>query len=639
MNGSFSVSGGSGRPGIGSGCGEEDDGTTVHTILIEDGNITSNGTTLDSGPGIGSSSCAHGKSTIESLVVMHGAVTASGGGDSAGIGSGHGYHNGRSTMSRLAIVDGVVSATGGLHASGIGSGCATDGANSYVEALIIAKGTISATSGNGASAIGSGYAARTGRSYIGDLTIENGVLTVNGSSGPAGIGGSDVDRLTIGSNSGNVAIDCVSSLTRACVRASHIVIQNSPIDAVTGSKRFLSFSRLSFSNDAHLLVKYRYPSEFEGIAGSPLLHLSLVSVFEDEHLVLNISDAETSGFLFNRRVPFQSSLAGLMMTVLSNRQYLLSYSSDSIRGKEVPCLSNKSELVVNQNEIFYDVICPDLRRPEFANSTESRVSAADVNLDGNKEDHPKNVRRELAAETSIFSDSAAHQPSIKFTESDEFKATNKFSESSQFTNSLPMTQSMAFEHSSAFTETRSFHESSEFSHSAAHQSSIKFTESDEFKATDTLSESSQFANSLPMTQSMAFEHSTVFESTLEFNDSSVFEETLEFNDSFAFNESLPFLETMNISASERMNETYDFNASLGFIETFRFEASSTFSPAPDPKESSDASALAIGLGIGFGALALIALAGGVLWTRRKKDTLEQDNSPEQENHEEAITKL
>ncbi|MDR1131669.1 MAG: putative Ig domain-containing protein, partial [Oscillospiraceae bacterium] len=107
-----------------------------------------------------------------------GTLTANGGGNSAGIGSG-----GSGSAGAITINGGTVDATGGQYGAGIGGGLGSAGG-----VIIINGGTVTAKGGRNGAGIGSGYG------YVGTdgtITISGGTVSATGGSYGAGIGGGE----------------------------------------------------------------------------------------------------------------------------------------------------------------------------------------------------------------------------------------------------------------------------------------------------------------------------------------------------------------------------------------------------------------------------------------------------------------
>ena len=146
--------------------------------------------------------------TIKGETEGTGKLIASSNGDGAGIGGGDGYSSTAKNCGNIVIQGGVITATGGSNSAGIGSG----GYGSCGD-ITISGGTVTATGGEMSAAIGSGY----GSASCGKITITDGVTSVTatkGSYSPNSIGagdyGSTCGTVTIG---GNVGVITVSPYT------------------------------------------------------------------------------------------------------------------------------------------------------------------------------------------------------------------------------------------------------------------------------------------------------------------------------------------------------------------------------------------------------------------------------------------
>ena len=105
-----------------------------------------------------------------------GSLTATGGDNGAGIGSGS-----KGTAGDITISGGTVAATGGYDSAGIGTG----GSGAKAGKIIISDGTMTATGGNFAPGIGAGS-----RGSVGGIDISGGDIIANGGVTSAGIGSS-----------------------------------------------------------------------------------------------------------------------------------------------------------------------------------------------------------------------------------------------------------------------------------------------------------------------------------------------------------------------------------------------------------------------------------------------------------------
>ena len=103
-----------------------------------------------------------------------GSLTATGGGEGAGIGS-----ESDEATSRITITGGTITTTGGEEGAGIGSGWRGAASN-----ITISGGTITANGGYLGAGIGSGRGGNANK-----ITINSGTVTATGNGGGAGIGG------------------------------------------------------------------------------------------------------------------------------------------------------------------------------------------------------------------------------------------------------------------------------------------------------------------------------------------------------------------------------------------------------------------------------------------------------------------
>ena len=184
INGTGSLT--SSSQGGGAGIGGKIDGTC--------GNITITGGTVNAssneGTGIGSGYCYTGDAGCGNISISGGTVVATGGGNSAGIGTGsapdHSNSCGTITISGTAHV----TATGGASGAGIGTGNASvgsGGGSNHCGAIRIESGTVIATGGEGAAAIGTGAISYSGGTEgLNDCTsveITTGITSVTATKG------------------------------------------------------------------------------------------------------------------------------------------------------------------------------------------------------------------------------------------------------------------------------------------------------------------------------------------------------------------------------------------------------------------------------------------------------------------------
>ena len=114
-----------------------------------------------------------------SIEIQGGVITATGGGNCAGIGGG-GFNHG---CGDIVISGGTVTATGGYGAAAIGSGRTNNNSTATCGNITISGGTVVATAGAEAAAIGAGAGSQTG-----NITITKGVKSVTATGGIKGSG-------------------------------------------------------------------------------------------------------------------------------------------------------------------------------------------------------------------------------------------------------------------------------------------------------------------------------------------------------------------------------------------------------------------------------------------------------------------
>ena len=152
---------------------------TAAKLTVLSGEITATGGRNGAGIGSGRFGAAG------TVVISGGTVTATGGSSGSGIGGGYGCDGGHITIS-----GGTVKAFGGHSASGIGGGFGGDGIN-----VTISGGTVEATGGYGGAGIGGGPHTTSENSGIagtgrgGGVTISGGLVKATGGNRAAGIGG------------------------------------------------------------------------------------------------------------------------------------------------------------------------------------------------------------------------------------------------------------------------------------------------------------------------------------------------------------------------------------------------------------------------------------------------------------------
>lgn len=183
-------------------CGIEAGGKNSN-IVIKNGSITAKGGS--DGAGIGSGSVVGGE-----ISITGGTIKATGGSDGVGIGAGGNY------CPKVSISGGNVTATGGGFGAGIGSsgtlicdevsitggtvkatgGSKGAGIGSKFSNIYISGGTVTAQGGSFAAGIGSNTMEECGK-----ITISGGEVTSQGGEGAAGIGSGGVDPDILYNNS------------------------------------------------------------------------------------------------------------------------------------------------------------------------------------------------------------------------------------------------------------------------------------------------------------------------------------------------------------------------------------------------------------------------------------------------------
>ena len=169
-------------------------GSGTMLTIKGNGSLTANGGY--DGAGIGTGYVDEGTTELGNITIEGGRITAKGGEDGAGIGTGR-VKNGSVTLSNITIKGGSITATGG-HYYGAGIGTGEVYGTATLGNITIKGGSITATGGYGGAGIGTGYVVE-GTTELGNITIEGGSITANGNRGGAGIGTGYV-------NSGNATL-------------------------------------------------------------------------------------------------------------------------------------------------------------------------------------------------------------------------------------------------------------------------------------------------------------------------------------------------------------------------------------------------------------------------------------------------
>lgn len=167
--------------GTGAGIGSGGNGTAKN-ISIEGGTVTATGGSGSRG-GAGIGSGANG--SVQNIIVLKGTITATGGPLAAGIGGAYQVSASYITIGihGQSLDDLTLTAKGGTEGAGIGSG--TGETKTSVSSVLVRGGTVTATgSPQGGAGIGSGYQS----ALCTDLRIGGGDVTAVGGNESSGIG-------------------------------------------------------------------------------------------------------------------------------------------------------------------------------------------------------------------------------------------------------------------------------------------------------------------------------------------------------------------------------------------------------------------------------------------------------------------
>ena len=154
---------------------------TATIILVGENNVTG----LQDKAGI-----QVGGSGTTLTIKGNGALTATGGYGSAGIGTGSVYDE-TVTFGDIIIEGGSITANGGENGAGIGTGFVYEGSVTF-DNITIEGGTITANGAENGAGIGTGYVV-DGTAKLSDIIIKGGSITANGGYGSAGIGTGRID--------------------------------------------------------------------------------------------------------------------------------------------------------------------------------------------------------------------------------------------------------------------------------------------------------------------------------------------------------------------------------------------------------------------------------------------------------------
>ena len=138
--------------------------------------------------GIGTGSVYDETVTFGDIIIEGGTITANGGDGGAGIGTGLVVGAGTTELGNITIEGGSITAKGGDYGAGIGTGFVYDGTAKLGD-ITIKGGSITAKGGDYGAGIGTGCIDGYGGSVtLDNITIEGGSITANGGDSGAGIG-------------------------------------------------------------------------------------------------------------------------------------------------------------------------------------------------------------------------------------------------------------------------------------------------------------------------------------------------------------------------------------------------------------------------------------------------------------------
>ncbi len=165
------------------------------TLTIKgNGSLTANGGSNGAGIGTGNVD-PNSNVTFGDIIIEGGIITATGGRNGAGIGTGN-VVSGTVTLSNITIEGGSITAKGGEYGAGIGNGHVWNGGSVTLGNITIKGGSITANGGRNGAGIGTGH-VDGGSVTLSDITIEGGSITANGGESGAGIGTGRVDNGTV----------------------------------------------------------------------------------------------------------------------------------------------------------------------------------------------------------------------------------------------------------------------------------------------------------------------------------------------------------------------------------------------------------------------------------------------------------
>jgi hypothetical protein len=335
-------------PNVGTGIGigrlTQDCTATLHNLTIAGGSF--NITTLTQGSGIGTGDTYWTSvSRIDNLSILGGDFSIYSGGLGAALGTGAVDQNSESSIGTILVANATFRAHAVNGGAAIGNGRTTERSRARIDNITIVSGQFDlSVSGTGsAAAFGAGLADAGSSSSIGHIAVVGGNLTL---SGFAGIGSSEsasgsVSSIVIGGDD-EVRIRCESLLGQFCLNAPEVTLEgSSSIWIEAGSGRLGTSGSISVSDDPSLLLTYSGASEFEGIVGSPLVHIAEIPTIRSDYVVFVILEISSTNARYERKVELELERAkSFVVSVAKDQQY-------EIRMSGVP---SQSETLMNCND-------------------------------------------------------------------------------------------------------------------------------------------------------------------------------------------------------------------------------------------------------------------------------------------------
>jgi hypothetical protein len=330
--------------GIGIGRVSERSNGTLDNLAISGGSF--NITTLEWGVGIGTGDTfGNCVSRIDNLSIVGGDFTIYCGDQTASLGTGTLDRDSESSIGTILVANATFRAHSVNGGAVIGTSRATYGSKARIGNITIVSGQFDLTvSGdNMAAAIGTGLVIQGATSSIGQIAVVGGNLTLRGF---AGIGSSasasgSVSSIVIGGDD-QVWIRCESLSGQFCLNAPEITLEGpSSISIEAGSGRLGTSGSISVLDDPSLLVTYSGASGFEGIVGSPLVHIAEIPTIKSDYVVFDIREISSKNAPFERKIELELGRAkSFLVSVAKDQKY-------EIRMSGVP---SQSETLMNCND-------------------------------------------------------------------------------------------------------------------------------------------------------------------------------------------------------------------------------------------------------------------------------------------------